>query len=445
MKYVLFAIMVVSLLFAGVAAASHVEDKQHELIEVNEQIDKTKDELEQINERQKRTAREIDSINMQQLETTSEIDSLNAQINLAKDELTKIEADLLAKTFELESLLSELQVTRQEIEDINVELKNTVIKTEQQEDNMSKRVRVMFMNRTSSYIELILQAKSINELFHRLEIVRSVVAFDNEVLEKLKLYRSMVDAQKASLLEKEIEISNLAITVSEQKDMIEHTKYVRSELLSTLSTQQRDYEDLLTRLEDQERRRNRALANLESEEESYERQLDELERTSEQLERKIQELIRQQNERERQAEFTGGLMQWPVPGFYRITSPFGYRVHPVFGTRRMHAGIDIGSNIIDGNRQSIYGRNFVAAADGVVILAGIFGGYGNTVILDHGGEITTLYAHGSRILVSEGDRIAKGTPVMTVGSTGISTGAHAHFEVRVNGSPVDPMPYLRTR
>ena len=139
-------------------------------------------------------------------------------------------------------------------------------------------------------------------------------------------------------------------------------------------------------------------------------------------------------------------MQWPVPGFYRVSSPFGYRIHPVFNTRSFHAGIDIGSNFNpQGGREGIYGRNFVAALDGTVIFVGPFDGYGNTVIIDHGGEITTLYAHGSVILVNEGQRVVAGTPVMTVGSTGVSTGPHAHFEVRVNGRPVDPIPYLQAR
>jgi murein DD-endopeptidase MepM/ murein hydrolase activator NlpD len=437
--------MIISMFSLGAAAAPDIEDKREELNEINERIDKTKDELEEIKGRQKKTSDEIENLNEQQDETKNDIDHLSDQLLTTKSELEKIDAQLIDKTKELEMVEKQLADTQNELKEVSDELDRVIAQASEHEDMMAKRLRVMYMNRTTSYIELLLESESINELIDRLEIIRNVVSFDQQVLEELKLYREKVDAQKAMLKEKELQITALAETVSEQKHNIEQTKKERSELFTRLTNQQLEHENLLRRLEDQERKRNTTLANLEKEEEKYERQLDELERTSKQLERKIQELIRQQNERNRRGEFAGGVMQWPVPGFYRVTSPFGYRVHPVFGTRRMHAGIDIGSNVTDRGRQSIYGRNFVAAADGVVIFAGRFGGYGNTVIIDHGGDITTLYAHGSRILVARGEKVDRGDPVMTVGSTGVSTGAHAHFEVRVNGTPVDPMPYLRGR
>ncbi len=445
MKRAVIILIIITLFSIGIAAASDVEDKREELNEINERIERTKDELEGIKGEQRKAADEIEEINEQQTETKDEVEHLNVQLLATEEELEKIESQLNNKIRELELVEKQLEDTQNELKDVKAELERTIAEASEQETMMAKRVRVMYMNRTASYLELLIQSESINEMINRLEIIRNVVSFDRNVFEELKLYRTKVDAQKVRLEEKEREITALAETVRSQKLNIEQTKNERSELWAKLANQQQEQENLLSRLEGQERRRNTTLANLEKEEEKYERQLDELERTSKQLESKIQELIRQQNERNRQTEFAGGVMQWPVPGFYRVTSPFGYRVHPVFGTRRMHAGIDIGSNITDRGRQSIYGRNFVAAADGVVIFAGRFGGYGNTVIIDHGGDITTLYAHGSRILVSAGRKVDRGDPVMTVGSTGVSTGAHAHFEVRVNGTPVDPMPYLRGR
>jgi murein DD-endopeptidase MepM/ murein hydrolase activator NlpD len=109
------------------------------------------------------------------------------------------------------------------------------------------------------------------------------------------------------------------------------------------------------------------------------------------------------------------------------------RVHPILQTQRMHTGIDFGATT---------GTPIRAAADGVVVVAGERGGYGNTVILDHGNALATLYAHQSRIAVAEGQSVAKGAIVGYVGSTGLATGPHLHFEVRVNGNPVDPMRYL---
>ena len=129
-----------------------------------------------------------------------------------------------------------------------------------------------------------------------------------------------------------------------------------------------------------------------------------------------------------------GKLAWPVPSSGKITSYYGYRIHPIYHVNKLHAGIDIGG--------AAWGAPFVAAEDGTVILARYYGGYGNCVIIDHGGGISTLYAHGSAIYVSEGQKVTRGQNVLAIGSSGTSTGKHAHFEVRVNGSPVDPLPYI---
>lgn len=116
-----------------------------------------------------------------------------------------------------------------------------------------------------------------------------------------------------------------------------------------------------------------------------------------------------------------------------ITSRFGNRIHPILGYRRFHAGVDFGAS---------YGATIRAADSGQVIFSGWYGGYGRAVIINHGGGITTLYAHASRLLVSEGMTVQQGQAIASVGSSGLSTGPHLHFEVRRNGSPTDPMEYL---
>lgn len=136
-----------------------------------------------------------------------------------------------------------------------------------------------------------------------------------------------------------------------------------------------------------------------------------------------------------------GIMAWPVPGFTRVTSPFGWRYHPILKTRKFHSGIDIGKKA-DGT--PILGAAIVAAGGGSVIYAGPRGGYGNVVMIDHGNGVVTVYAHqlSGGIKVSVGQHVTKGQRIGTVGSSGLSTGPHLHFEVRVNGTPKDPMNYL---
>lgn len=126
-----------------------------------------------------------------------------------------------------------------------------------------------------------------------------------------------------------------------------------------------------------------------------------------------------------------GRFQHPVQA--PVTSPYGYRIHPITHTRKLHTGIDFGA---------AYGSAIHAAGDGVVISAGRMGGYGNATVIDHGGGLSTLYGHQSRIVVSVGQRVRTGDVIGYVGSTGNSTGPHLHFEVRVNGTPVNPVPYL---
>ena len=122
---------------------------------------------------------------------------------------------------------------------------------------------------------------------------------------------------------------------------------------------------------------------------------------------------------------------YPHPG--KITSLFGWRNHPILKTSRLHTGIDFGGS---------YGSTISAAGNGKVIFSGWYGGYGKTVIIDHGGGITTLYGHASELYVTEDMSVGRGVAIAAIGSTGLSTGPHLHFEVRKNGTPVNPMDYL---
>ena len=128
-----------------------------------------------------------------------------------------------------------------------------------------------------------------------------------------------------------------------------------------------------------------------------------------------------------------GMFIWPIPNYTTITSYYGYRTHPITGQYKLHSGVDVGAPI---------GTDFVAMADGTISTASYVSGYGNTVIINHGNGISTLYAHGSQLLVKTNQYVTKGTPVLKVGSTGNSTGPHAHFEVRINNKCVNPLDYF---
>lgn len=123
-----------------------------------------------------------------------------------------------------------------------------------------------------------------------------------------------------------------------------------------------------------------------------------------------------------------------APTYGTITSTWGDRVHPIYGDTRHHAGVDIGVD---------YNTPLVAAADGRVIMSSWYGGYGKTIMIDHGNNIVSLYGHNSSLLVKEGDYVKGGQPIALAGSTGNSTGPHCHFEVRENGTDIDPYTYIK--
>jgi len=363
-----------------------INDKKSELNQVGKDIENKKEQLEKVKREQTQVAAQIQAI--------------EDQIEEKEKELAKAE--------------QQLAETQEQLEKTREELAVAIETAEKQKEEMADRIRAIYMNGNAGYLQLLFESRSLNEFLDRLEIVKWLVSYDNQVLEDMRAYQEAVDAKRQELEEEERSITLTCQQIEQQKKDIENKKKER--------------EKLLDKLQDQEV--------------EYEKDLDELEKTSKELEKKIQQMLKELEEKKKRSQYTGGVLTWPVPGFYRITSSFGYRIHPIYGTNRMHTGIDIGSNYEGENKISIYGQNFVAGADGTVLHAGWYGSYGNCVIIDHGGGITTLYAHGSKVLVSAGQTVKRGQPVMKVGSTGASTGAHAHFEVRKNGTPVNPMDYL---
>ena len=171
------------------------------------------------------------------------------------------------------------------------------------------------------------------------------------------------------------------------------------------------------------------IERLSDEEQEKQKQIDEYNAQYEEINRQIIALAANGID----TKYIGGTLAWPVPGYTRISSEYGMRVHPITGVYKLHTGTDIVAPI---------GADFIAANDGIVTKAEMTPAYGNMVIIDHGGGISTLYAHGSQILVQVGQTVKRGDPVLKVGSTGYSTGAHAHFEVRINGVTTNPIPYI---
>ncbi|HVM19039.1 MAG TPA: peptidoglycan DD-metalloendopeptidase family protein [Egibacteraceae bacterium] len=211
------------------------------------------------------------------------------------------------------------------------------------------------------------------------------------------------------------------------RELQKRTAAAKAEAVSRRRAVQRlttEQTQLVAEIRTDRARRQRLLRQLKKEQAKYTKRAQALQAESDAL---LQELGKYR--------YVGGApgskdLLWPTDG--ALTSGFGYRTHPIFKTRRMHAGIDIPAPT---------GQPIFAAADGVVSSAGVRGGYGNVVVIDHGEGLSTVYAHQSRMTVSTGEDVDAGDVIGHVGSTGWSTGPHLHFEVRLGGTPVDPMEW----
>ena len=266
---------------------------------------------------------------------------------------------------------------------------------------LETRLVAMYEMSDTSYLDLLLNSKSITELLSNYYLIEEITKADNELLETVEAERIYNEKLKESL-----DVKKLALTAS---------KETREKHAISLANMGVIKNNRLKQLSEEEKELHQAI-------EEYQNQIAEIETEI--------RLLALANVGE---EYVGGAMAWPVPGYTRITSSFGMRTHPITGIYKLHTGVDIGAP---------RGAHFIAANDGIVTYAGYNRAYGNMVIIDHGGGITTLYAHGDEILVNVGDVLYQGTPVLKVGSTGYSTGPHAHFEVRINGVYVEPLDYI---
>ena len=217
--------------------------------------------------------------------------------------------------------------------------------------------------------------------------------------------------------------------VETQKKEIELSKEKLEKNQETLGAALQTQTKTATVLQNTKTLRENYISRLSDEEKAKQAQIDEITAQYEAVNNQILELAKQGLD----TEYIGGVLAWPVPGYTKITSNYGMRVHPITGQYKLHTGVDISAPI---------GANFVAANDGIVTKAEYNTAYGNMVIIDHGGGISTLYAHGSEILVTVGQTVKRNEAILKVGSTGYSTGPHAHFEVRINGVVTNPIEYI---
>ena len=388
-----------SMLVSGVplSSAATVSELQDSLESTQDQLDQAEEDLDRTRERKGTVAEQVRAA--------------DAALSQLEAELQSLEAQLVQARAQAEESAARTEDARQRLVVLDDELREAEAYLAERERVLADRAVAAFMFGSVNYAEVVVESSSVTEFVNTTYYLRRIFEQDKNVVDdvadltaQLAIARAEADALRETV-EAEQRAADEALTVA-----------------AAIAEEQ----ERVTALAAQERaRRAELLAELEVVEAATEAQIEELAAESEALEEELR------NARWQAGAPGAGSWVWPTSG--QITSPYGYRTHPIYGTQRMHTGVDISGGM---------GQAIVAANTGLVLSAFCTaGGYGCRIVIDHGGGIATLYAHQSSFAVAEGTVVNAGQVIGYVGSTGASTGPHLHFEVRRNGAPEDPMQH----
>ena len=340
---------------------------------------------------------------------------LQNQLNEANGQLNDVQSNLSENLQQVEKLDDRIETAEQElaeqeskitelkesIEQIETQLNSVTEKYDKQVELFKKRMVAIYMAGDTQYLDVLLKSSSLSDFISSYYLISQLTEIDENLLNDLETKKKTMDLSRQKLENEKKELATIVENQTRTTRTLQNTKKMRENFIDKLS----------------------------DDEKNLQAKIDEINKQYEEVNQQILALAQNGID----TAYIGGELAWPVPGYTRITSKYAMRVHPITGQYKLHTGVDIGAPL---------GANFVAANDGVVVKAGPNVAYGNMVIIDHGGGISTLYAHGSEILVEVGQTVKRGDSILKVGSTGYSTGPHAHFEVRINGVTTDPLPYI---
>ena len=337
-------------------------------------------------------------------------------IGTVYEQLHAIQIELDTATAELKQVQADRIRLDQDITKTEAELKAAQERLQSREKVFYKRVRDIYINGRLSYLDVVVGSKDFSDFANRMEMLKRILQADMELINTIKTEREEIASKKAKLEADRAKVLELEKVAQEKQTIINQKKAERQAVLE------------------------RAMNDRDTAERAY----NELMASSASITAMLQQRAAERAAAAAAASQGGGgggatttwvqgTGQLAAPVNAPITSDFGWRIHPIYGTSRLHAGTDFGVD---------EGTPVHAADGGVVVEAGWISGYGYTVIIDHGNGMSTLYAHNSDVAVSPGQTVSKGQVVSYSGNTGGSTGPHLHFEVRINGEPTDPMGYL---
>lgn len=333
----------------------------------------------------------------------SQINEINSEKQDAMEEKQRIDS-------ELDSIITEINAVDKNIENLELQIKEKESqieaaskKAEAQKNLYLEHIRLMCENDTKSiYFEALLNASSLRDFLDRIEVIKELTKYEKEIKDQME---------------------KILVEINDAKSAIEKIKTERLAVKQGLEEKKLRYN---SKLEEN----NRLMQQLQADEAAYQKAYEDARAKEESLKSSIGGRLSSSSGA---TVFVGGKFEWPAQGYYTLTDTYGMRLHPTLKVYKLHTGVDIAAPT---------GAVVKAANDGTVVVAGYNAGYGNYVIIDHGGGYATLYGHASSLSVKTGDRVIRGQTIMYVGSTGFSTGPHLHFEIMIDGRTVNPMDYF---
>lgn len=320
-----------------------------------------------------------------QSQLQNELDNVEEAQDELSAKMARVSGEIKTAQAKVDNLNYQINKTTSDISSTEKQIAKKKEQMQTREENLNERLVVMYKNGSVGFVDILLGSNSISEFITNMEMIQKIYENDVNILETLQQEYTELEEIKANLKEKKASLASQKTELAEEKKELDAKK-----------------------------------KELEKEEDELKAEADRL----------TQELIKLMD---KNSPYVGGEFTWPVPSSHYITSSYGNRLHPTLKVWKFHTGIDIGASS---------GKDIIAAASGKVIFSGWYGGYGNFIMVDHGGGIVSCYGHASKLISKKGDIVKRGQVIAKIGSTGRSTGPHLHFEVRENGDYVNPMNYL---
>ena len=362
-------------------------------------------------EKNQATDNTIDNLNQQKEEVEEKINQSSLQLEYIQNEMSntmiqiqKLDDSIRSYEAQINDLNNKVNSYEESIKSMTKELEETTKEYNEKDEIVRTRLVAISKAGEVSYLDVLLRSKSLPDFLSSIYFMRQITEVDIDTMNEVYKKKEEISLYKQKIENENAQTKIIKAKAEQMSIVLNNTRSLQQGYVNSLQENEKKLNDEITAYKNEQLR----------------------------IEMLIMQISTTPNVN---IQFTGGYLIWPVAvNGTVITSPYGYREHPIQGVVKLHQGLDIGG--------ASFGAPIVAALDGIVSYAGELGSYGNCVMIDHGNGITTLYAHGQKILTEKGKVVKQGDLIMEVGSTGNSTGPHCHFEVRVNGYTQDPLKYV---